>query len=541
MESTAATSNRKLVSSLIRWGVGPAAIYLVAFVLVTYPLMRDFSTHFFSDGRDGLRMIWNIWWINKAVTQLHQSPWYTDYLFYPYGISLLTHTLCPFAGFLGIALLPFLTLTQTYNTIVVFSFVSAGLTTFWLSFHVVKSYWPSLVAGFIFSFSNYHFAHMRGHLNLASLEWIPLFVLCWYVLLRRPSPLIALAAALSLFAVILCDYYYFSYCFLIALLMFLWRMIQGESRLFFLKRPYVVAFSTFVAAAVGSSGILIYKLLGAMNSATFLGAHDPSKFPADLLAPFAYGACLRFSHLTSGLWGRFQGNTSESSVYVGVTVVGLIVYAWIRRKEIKAADLHFWCVALLLFFVLSLGPKLYVAGKQIPFALMPYRALELLLPPLKFGGMPSRMMVMVMLCAAVIGAMGLDLLLRGSRKTRIGAGVLIAILFVEFLPFRVEPFRQETPRWVWVLRDLPNAGGVIDTSIYPYRTMYFQILHEKPIQGGLAARVPTDLDQKDMVIRRLVAARNFEKLRDEYGFRYVVSRAGHIYDLAEGRVIHREK
>ena len=55
-----------------------------------------------------------------AVRELHVLPWYTTYLHYPVGTTLLGHTLNPFNGLLAIALLPVLTLVQTYNSIVIF-------------------------------------------------------------------------------------------------------------------------------------------------------------------------------------------------------------------------------------------------------------------------------------------------------------------------------------------------------------------------------------------------------------------------------------
>ena len=71
---------------------------------------------------------------------------------------------------------------MAYNTITIFAFVMGGLTMYWLAYHLTRSFWGSLLAGFIFTFSNYHFMHAQGHLQLISLEWIPLFVLCWYCL-----------------------------------------------------------------------------------------------------------------------------------------------------------------------------------------------------------------------------------------------------------------------------------------------------------------------------------------------------------------------
>jgi hypothetical protein len=139
----------------IALAVFPVLFYLVMFCIYTYPLLLDFSTHFFADQGDGLQNVWNIWWVNKAVTQMHQLPWQTSYLHYPNGVSLLGSTLNPFNGFMGIVLLPFLTLIETHNFIVIFSFVLGGVTAFWLAYYLTESYWSSIVAGFIFTFSNY--------------------------------------------------------------------------------------------------------------------------------------------------------------------------------------------------------------------------------------------------------------------------------------------------------------------------------------------------------------------------------------------------
>jgi len=541
MEATHDTLHLRHKARLLTvMGVFPAVIYLSIFFVVTYPLMLQFSTHFFTDKKDGLVMIWNIWWTRTAVTELHQSPWHTSYLYYPYGVSLLAHTLCPFNGLLATLLLPFLTLKQAYNSIVVFTFVMGGVTTFWLSFYLIRSYWPSIVAGFIFGFSNFHFAHTPGHLNLASLEWIPLFALCWYALIRNPGVPLALASAASLFAVMLCDYAYFSYCVLIAVTILFWRTMRQRTPMFLLTKRYIANLSVFVAATLASSGVIVFKLLRMISSSPLYGVHDPSKHSTDLLSPFIYGACLRFSQLTEGFWTTLQGNSSETSVYVGASVWILITYAWFRRRRIEVESLRLWYALLILFLLTSLGPTLYVWGKCTPVELMPYRVLEGVLPWLAISGMPSRMMVIVMLCAALIGAVALDYLFRGSGKSRLGAAVLIVLLAVEYLPQRLPSFRGEAPDWVIALRDFP-AGAVIDARGDPYGAMYYQTIHGKPIWGGFVARISTNLMEKNERINKLVEELAGEELRDKYGFRYAVTGSGEIYDLTREQIIFKNE
>lgn len=91
---------------------------------------------------------WNLWWVNKAVTDLHQSPWHTSYLNYPFGVSLLPHTLNVFNGFLAIPLLRSLTPIQVYNVLVIFSFAACGVTAFLLAHYFTRSYWSSIFAGY---------------------------------------------------------------------------------------------------------------------------------------------------------------------------------------------------------------------------------------------------------------------------------------------------------------------------------------------------------------------------------------------------------
>lgn len=155
----------------------PAFFYFVCFVVLTFPTILNFSTYYITDMGDGLQNIWNLWWVHRAVVGLHQLPWYTTYLKYPDGVTLLAHTMNSFNGFAGILLWPFCSLTQIHNFAVVFSFVIGGLNAFLFSYEVTRKWLGSFLAGFVFTFSNYHFSKVHGLLQLVSLEWIPLFLL----------------------------------------------------------------------------------------------------------------------------------------------------------------------------------------------------------------------------------------------------------------------------------------------------------------------------------------------------------------------------
>ena len=54
------------------------------------------------------------------------------------------------------------------------------------------------IAGAIFTFSSYHFAHSIGHMQLITMQWIPLFLLAWLRLLDEPTRRRGFLAALAL-------------------------------------------------------------------------------------------------------------------------------------------------------------------------------------------------------------------------------------------------------------------------------------------------------------------------------------------------------
>ena len=64
-------------------------------------------------------------------------------------------------------------------------------------------------------------------------------------------------------------------------------------------------------------------------------------------------------------------------------------YACRHRRTLHLSHAPYWFSLLITFFIFSLGPWLHVAGHVTPIP-GPYHLLELLIPPLKLGGVPMR-------------------------------------------------------------------------------------------------------------------------------------------------------
>jgi hypothetical protein len=520
---------------LPRFLVLPAVVYVIVFWLLTYPLLGSFSTEFFTNAGDGLQNVWNLWWVDRAVSVLHTSPWFTSYLYYPSGVSLVGHTLNPFNGFMAIALLRFLSLVEAHNVIVVFSFVLSGVTGFWLAYQFCRRYWPSIVGGAIFTFSEYHFAHADGHLQLISLEWIPLFALAWYALLRKPSLAISIGSAAVLLLVMLCDIYYFAYSILFAGIVVIREAWRQRDALFLVRRRYAVPFLLFVFLTGLTSGQLLLRLLALNAADPLLGSHDADSFSTDLLAAIIPGGHWRFADLTKPFWDALPGNIQESSVDVGFGVAAALIYLVIRRSTDLAREAADWWVVLGVFWVLSLGPVLRIWGKRVAQVPMPYTLLQAMVPPIDLSGVPARMMVMVTLAAAVLTPVSLALLFADGRRARVAGAGLVLLMLLEDVPRPIPTTPPEVPAYVLALHAAGADGGVLDlvSGYFPERPfgsvsgtgagLYYQSVHQLPMAGGYVARVPSSawamfLRQKELSDQHAYAA-----LCREYNLRYLVA------------------
>lgn len=518
------SSRTSALKNLIAHGFVPAFFYFFMFCLLTWPLIRDFSTHFFTDNGDGFMNIWNLWWVNTAVTQpsIHPTIWHTDMLHWPFGTTLLGQTLNPFNGLLAVPLLKIMPMVQAHNVIVLFSFVMSGVTAYWLAYYLTHSFWGSLLAGYIFTFSSYHFAHYYGHLNLISMEWIPLFVLCWYVLITRPSAWMGIASALTLWLVLLCDYYYLFYCVLTGGLILLWRMISQRNIRLFLDWEHRTPLGLFLLLSVILTGPVVFPLIYLMRTDPLLDAHNPTSFALDLFALFIPGETWRFNQLTEGYWSNIPLAISEASVYLGYAVIVLAGYLWIKRRDTRFA-VSLWFFLAFFFFLLALGPVLQVNGKIVYEALMPYTLLEKILPFLKLSGVPARMAVMVTLSAAVLSAMAVALLQK-SLRGKMFAILLAVLLFVEYLPASLPATPAEVPPYVTALAELPDDGSVLDKAApTKYLQLYYQTVHGKPMAFGYVARTPSSVAEKEVPLRRAINRDEYSALWDTYRIRYIAT------------------
>jgi hypothetical protein len=519
------------------------ALYLLLALLTTWPLVTQLGSAIPGDGFDGWQNYWNLWWMRQAWLVEHRTAYFTDMLHHPTGADLRFQTMAPFNGLVFLPVQLAGNIFLAYNAAVLFSFVAGGYGAYLLALYAMGGGGSSsqvgagdggklapragldaaaFVAGVVYAFSPYHFAHLLGHLQLISLQWIPFYVLYLLRGLDRSRSSVArsyasdiLKAGFFLILVGLCDWYYVMYCLLftaLALVVYLiqrrlsWRgvgLVAGAAAVFL-----AVLSPIWAPMVVGASSWTGTSLLRDYTETLTLSA--------DLLA----FVTPQVFHPVWGEWAAarsaaFNATASEFTVFAGFAVLALaaIAYLTIRKASLRGPvtgdspsyhPLLLWLAAVVTFGLLALGPVLHVngrsdllpGGRQVP---LPYALLYELVPFVKLSRSVSRMDVMVMLALGVLaafGAYGLGrwLAARSPSRARLAAvGIPIAasgLILFEFLPTPYPTSVADTPAWYQQLAANPEQKAVLNLPANWPRPgdLLHQTVHGKPIATGYITR-----------------------------------------------------
>lgn len=514
--------------AFLKWFAGPAALYLIFFFIFQPHYLGHFSDAFYLDNGDGFQNVWNIWWVNESLTQLNQDPYYTTMIHHPHGTTLVPQTMNAFNGFMAVPLINIFgfNLFEAVNFAVVFSFVMAGVTMFWFIQKLYRTYWVSIVAGALFTFSAYHFAHAFGHLQLVSLEWIPLFLLAFWTLIEKMRYRYAVLAGGALFLVMLCDYYYLFWCIILGAMYMVWKLYRKELKVTW---QHVKVFGVFVVTCLCLIAPLVLSLLKLNSHDKLLGSHDPATFGLDPLTIFIPGGSWYWNTLTDWHWARIP-YLAETSIFFGFALLTVLAIAFYRtfiqkkKKQFIAKapkDWLFWWIVLFVFAIIALGPHPNIFGKSAEFIALPYVALEAVFPTLKLSGMPVRWMLIVLIAAIVLVAYLLSKLNVKKRKGLVLAAVFVGVMFVDIYPTRLPLTDIPTSKYVTFLRDQPHGAVLDNAAVSEPQQLRNQTIHEKPMAFGYVTRLPESVAKKDFQIFADIEEYRYNELCSEHKIRYI--------------------
>lgn len=497
-------------------------LFIVAAIILTYPLVFQFSTHILSDADhdgDAPMFLWNMWWSTYALFDLHQNPYHATTILWPEEPSLAFHTLAPVNTILS---LPFQLIGKpivAFNITTLLIITLNGFCLYMLAWRLSRFRFGSIVAGMIFAFCPALTAWALGHYNLLAAWMMPLILLLLFSIRdklmaekvqpsknRRPLFFSATILGLLLGAQYWNDLHYVVYIG-IAILLFLLLFAKD----FFNTSVLKVAFATMAITFVVFAIIILPLVCMQVRELSLNGSFEQQSFSMyeifspDLLRyaiPSPLNGLLKNIPLALAENMSLHGNPQMYilPVYISLSLLAFLVigiYSLITQAK-KITMLRYWLAVGVVFFILSLGPTLFIADRAFGRGLLPY-AIFSEIPILNNIRVPSRMIIVVYLTCAVLSAFALQFLVQKKTRWRnvfiVGMLVLLA---VEFFPIPRQTKKVLAPSIYEELRtpetgvifEMPfgRADGFIGYGQFSSTLQSYQISHHRKVLLGIISR-----------------------------------------------------
>ncbi len=466
-------------------------LYLLATVVMTYPLLFQLQAGLVSHSTDVWILAWDNWWIQHALSS-GQNIFYTTFMFFPSGVSLAAHSFSFTHTLISTLLQVFTDATTAYNLAIWLIFPVAGLGMYWLARYVTRSRAAAWIAGLIFAFAPYHLTQALGHPHLSYVQFIPFAVLFILKALETPRLRYIIGAIVAL---VLTAYAgpHLLVVMLTWLIIFLPCEFIAQRRR--LQRPVLLALGSILIGTLVLSLPLVLPAAADVaqgQSAEELQTGDFDNTQTDtlaLLVPTRYHPV--FGAPLTEIY-RDLGKNNQWMPYLGwlALVLGAVGVIAQRRRAIG------WLISGLACLILALGTQLRFDGVTYPAVPLPFALLQNIFP-FSFLRSPDRFNIIVSLPLAVLAAYGLAAILQrcASSGLRIIITVLASLVILfEYLsvPYPIMPLPQTSP-FITNLAHDNQSTAILDLPMgrNPAKLyLYWQTLHQQPLVEGHVSRTP---------------------------------------------------
>lgn len=502
----------------------PLALYLALALLMTWPMAFQVTTAVPGNGFDTWQNMWNMWWLRQALLSASQ-PYFTPYLYYPHGASLLLQTLNSINFLISLPIHALFGLIVAYNFVVLFSLTMSGYTTYLLARAVLADTdqgvgarrRAALLAGVIFANSGYLLSQVLGsHTHMLAAWPLPLAVLALRRAAAAPSMgRVTLAGGLMALTV-LSDWQYllftliWSAWYACALLLVPPRApaapapVVGQGGAPWWRRARDRLFASGAPAVSAATGLALLLVLPLAVPTARFSARVPTaeteggvnfrlEHSADLADFFIPSQIHPFLGRLAEQLQAYKAEThiQNKTVYLGVVSLVLAGFGLRGRSG------RFWLLSAVLFAILAMGPQVQIfgwfTGIPLPGALL-YE-----LPLVRISRYPLRFAVFAVLALAILAALGAERLFvaleRHARRPRWAANLalvgLVGLVALENLTTPFPLVRVYIPPLYAALGRDPEQYAILESPFY-YNTspvyMLYQVAHGKYLVGGYTSR-----------------------------------------------------
>jgi hypothetical protein len=466
--------------------LGAVLFYSAAALLFFWPMLRFFSTRLIGPAEDNMFFYWALWHGSESFLNPAFSFMHTNLIYYPEGIGLYFCNYYYYGLPITFFLRFFFTLPLIYNLLIFHTFVVAGLGAFCLIRYLTADFKASLLGGFIFAFNPSHFAHSLHHLTIASIQFIPFFVLFFIKATREKTKINIFLAALFMTLNALGDWNYLVYdlvFILLGLIYLLWRRRaaawEAIKRIIWIPVLAILFLAPLIVPMIWTSiGRTFFKILP---------GHDI--YVADFFSFFVPHPYHLFSAngFIQKINGAFTGNDWEKTTYLGI--FNLILIGFAARHIWQRAGKYF--LGLAAFMILAMGVAPHFLGRSLPLP-MPYWLIQAL-PFFSQARNPSRIIVYAYLFLAILTAFALRYFLTGIKSKVRGRMVWAAIFLLVFLDFYAADMAVTPvvlpPCYALIQKDPAKNFGILELPRDGARYMLYQTMHGIPcVQGYIGRR-----------------------------------------------------
>lgn len=491
-----------------------AALIYAAITLAMFWPISTAVTNVVPRNGDVYNMLWNLWWVNYATFTLHTSIFSTKLLYYPIGANLVSEPMMPISAILGIPL-QWISLALEYNVFFLTGFILSGLFAFMLVRYLVGNRYAAFIGGMVFAFSPMHVAQSYAHLNWTVIEWIPLFLLFFILVLKERKHVYIFGAAASF--VLLTFMGDIQQAILtIVLVIFILCYISIKNKKIILDRQLMIcAIEMIILILIIGAPLFVPIANSLLHSGAISEAGESSSLGNAVLwsnnllsffLPSVYNGL--FSGIASKYYGSIYLGSQETISYLGYSVLALCIFAVLyygnRRPKIRD-NVRIWLWMVVFFAYFSIGPVLIVYNflTPIPGIFILYH----FIPLFNLIREPGRFDLLATLGLAVLSGFGIRALFEkmGSANRHAFRNFCITLVFaililVEYNGIPLGPSishlfaNTQVPAAYYTINSI-NGNSVImlPDSINFYNNytplvMYYQTVFKKPILGGYTSR-----------------------------------------------------
>ncbi len=408
---------QKPLSHWIFLSLGIFLTYAGLAIFITWPLAADLNRVLPGASGDTLLHYWNGWATKQALSQ-GQSPFFTNLLFYPHGVSLVTHNMAWFQ------IIPWLLLERivdgvaAYNLTLLFNLTLCGCAAFLLVYKLTGDFSPAFLAGLLYMAWPFRLSQL-DHPNLLATQWIPIFMLFLIRTLENGRWRDVVMTAVSLALIGYGRWQLLIPAAILGLIYVLWDWKQWWSKG---QRDRLVKLVVSAGLAaiflLPPAFLLLQEQQDDPAAADLFREGEEAIMQSDLLAyitPSNEHFLLR--ELTAPIYDSYyemRFSSRRYSPYIGLTTSILAILALIKRRRESLP----WVLMALFMILLAMGPLLRINGVSYPEFPMLYRLLEPV-QVIRLMRVPDRFNMFLALPIAVLAGYGTAVILERLRSKRV--------------------------------------------------------------------------------------------------------------------------